>query len=200
MPLPSKAYPGETITNSDGKEYTVIDTSAVDFSGPEVKFGKKTRPMLVKIGKPGEVIYTRPGGHDETPAYTAIGGEAIFINDTPNGTVDAFVPRDSQGNSIGLDILATSYELIGGDIHGDGAYYRPNGKAVPILHEVIDRHSVIKNAYGEGQHAFFSPGATLKCDNGNVSGIDKVAFDFTWKETDALGRILEDGKAGTIER
>lgn len=192
MPLPETAYTKETLHHPNGQSYAVINTKALDFTGPDAGFGRKTRPIKVKIAKPGEMIYTQPDGHDETPAYVATGGECIFINDTPDGAVDTFVPRDAAGTPIGFAILEAGYTLIGGDIHGDGAFYRPVMKQVPILHEAIDRPSVIKNAYGEGQHAFLNEGATLKLDNGNVSGIAKAAFDFTWVRTDAQGRNLDN--------
>lgn len=101
------------------------------------------------------------------------------------------MPRDEQGNDIGQATLDTDYTLLGGDIHGDGATYRPVGRVVPLLHEATDRPSCLKDSYGEGNHAFFSEGATFKGEHGKIRGIDKTAFDHTWSLTDEIGRSLK---------
>lgn len=185
------AYTGETITHSDGIAYQVLDTTRLDFSAEGVVLGKKTKPTLVRAAKAGEVVVTSPGKVEES-RVTAKGGELMFINHLPGGVEDMFIPHDAAGVPNGRQVLDERYELVGGDVNADGAYFRPSGLPNPLLHEVIDRPTVIKDAWGAGSHQFLGEGATLKSEKGRVTGIDKAAFDETWSLTDASGRIVNE--------
>ncbi len=192
------AYTGETIKHSDGIDYAVIDTSKLNFEAPEAVFGKKTKPTLIRIAKVGEEVVTSPGKVEES-RITAKGGEYIFINQLPGGKEDAFIPRDGAGVANGEQVLAEKYELVGGDVNGEGAFFRPKGTPSKLLHEIITKPTVVKDAWGAGSHQFLGEGATLKSEKGRVTGIDKAAFDETWSITDETGRIQNErtGKAAS---
>ena len=199
----TSALTGETVRHSDGVDYAVIDTSRVDFESEAATFGKKTKPTLVRVAKAGEEIITSPGAVEESRTV-AKGGEMIFVNRLPNGKEDAFIPRDGSGVANGQQVLDQRYELVGGDVNGEGALFRPKGAPSRLLHEVVDRPTVIKDAWGPGQHQFLDKGATLKTENGRVTGIDKAAFDETWNITDQAGQVrvsqgIEAGAAQGIE-
>ena len=182
------AYTGELEKHTDGVDYAVLDTTKLDFNAPEATFGKKTKPTLVRVAKPGEEIVTKPGKVEESRTV-ATGGEIIFINELPGGVIDAFIPRDTSGVSNGAQTLEDKYELVGGDINGEGAYFRPKGNPSKLLHEAIEKPTCIKDAWGPGNHQFLGSGATLKQDGAKATGIDKSSFDETWGMTDAAGRI-----------
>ncbi|MDX2073785.1 MAG: hypothetical protein SFX19_05400 [Alphaproteobacteria bacterium] len=193
------AYTGETIQHSDGINYAVVDTSKLNFEAPEAVFGKKTKPTLVRAAKPGEEIVTSPGKVEES-RIVAKGGELIFINQLPGGIEDAFIPRDGSGAPNGQQILDERYEVVGGDINGEGAFFRPKGTPSKLLHEVVTKPTVIKDAWGAGSHQFLGEGATLKSEKGRVTGIDKAAFDETWGITDEAGRIANVRPGKVAER
>lgn len=195
----SSAYTGETIKHSDGVDYAVIDTTRLNFDAPEAVFGKKTKPTLVRVAKAGEEIVTSPGKVEES-RITAKGGELIFINKLPGGVEDAFIPRDVSGAANGQQIVDEKYELVGGDINGEGAFFRPKGTPSKLLHEAVTKPTVIKNAWGAGRHQFLGEGATLKQDKGRATGIDKAAFDETWSITDDAGRILNERSGKVAQR
>ncbi|MFO0389295.1 MAG: hypothetical protein ACK502_06210 [Alphaproteobacteria bacterium] len=179
----------QTIKNSDGVNYTVLDTTKLDFDAPEAVFGKKTKPTLVRTAKPGEEIITSPGKVEES-RITAKGGEVIFVNQLPDGREDAYIPRDANGRPNGQQILNEKYEAIGDDPNGKGALFRPKGSPSKLLPAAITEPTVIKDAWGPGNNQFLDVGATLKLDNGRVTGIDKAAFDETWSITDKAGNIV----------
>jgi hypothetical protein len=184
------AYTGQFVRNSDGQDYEVIDPAKVTFNGPEAGFGKKTKPTLARIARAGEEVVTNPGSIEES-RVTAAGGEAIFINELPGGKRDEYIPRNN-GIANGQQILNERYELIGGDINAEGAYFRPKGAPVQILHEAVIKPTVILDAWGKEQHQFLTNGATLKLQDGRITGIDKAAFDDTWSVTDAGGAKVVD--------
>ena len=144
-------------------------------------------------------IVTSPGKVEES-RVTAKGGEYIFINQLPGGKEDAFIPRDSSGIANGAQILADKYELVGGNINAEGAFYRPKGVPSKLLHEAISKPTVIKDAWGPGSHQFLAEGATLKSENGRVTGIDKAAFDETWSLTDKIGRLQSESAGRAASR
>jgi len=184
-------YSGETIHHTDGIDYAIIDTGKLDFS--KAQFGKKTKPTLVRLAKAGETIVTSPGKAEEI-RYSALGGEVVFVNQLPGGVEDSFVPRTPSGQPNGQEVLDKKYELVGGDLCGEGAFFRPKGAPLRILHEVVVRPTVIIDAYGSGNHQFLGEGATLKKEGEKrPSGIDKAAFDETWSITDKTGRIQPKG-------
>ena len=191
MPMQKVKYTGETIVNAaDGVSYAVIDISSLDFESTEAKWGKKTKPTEVRSANQGEEIITIISGVEES-RYVCNGDEVIFINRLPDGTIDAFVPRDENNVPNGYQILCEKYELVGGKLE-EGAFYRPIAAPSKLLHEIILLPSVLKNAWGEGNHAFLDKGATLKLDSGRVTGIAKAAFDETWSLTDVSGRVLNE--------
>lgn len=172
------AYTGETIRHNDGRVYSVLDTTKIEFESHAVVIGSKTKLTHARAAMPSEVIVTSPGSTEEA-RYTALGGEVVFINLLPNGVEDAYVPRDAEGNANGQAILEQRYTHVAGDLTS-GATYRPNAVPSRLLHEVVDRPTVIKDAWGVGAHQFLDKGATLKADGNRATGIDKAAFDETW--------------------
>lgn len=187
MPLPEQAYTDETERHEDGLDYVVIDTSKLDFTGPNATWGKKVAPTRVRLGRKDDVIETRHGNFVETPPYTVQkDGELIFINPKPDGSLDIYAPTDAQ------EVLARDYKFIGGDVRSeDGATYLPTGRPVRLLKEAVDRRSVVRDAHAPGRHAFLRPGDTLKLDDGRVTGIERRMFKLTWVETDADGNELK---------
>jgi hypothetical protein len=190
----SYAYTGEVIHHPSGQPFAVLDTARLNFDTPEILFGKKITPTKVRVAQPQEEIVTTLGTIEESRTVAA-GGELVFINLLPDGTENAYIPRDANGTPNGAALLEKNYTLIGGDIQGEGAFYRPISAPCKLMHEVIATPTVIAHAWGEGQHQFLEAGATLKYENGRISAIHKHAFDATWSLTDARGRVISEEHA-----
>lgn len=174
------AYTGATIQHTDGKNYAVLDTTKLNFDSPDAAYGKKTKPTEVRIAKPGELVVTIINGVEES-RVTAKDGEPIFINTLPDGKKDTFIPPD------GKKVLAEKYELVSGDPARE-ATYRPKSAPSKILLEAVQKPTVIKDAWGPGQHQFLDAGATLKQDGAKATGIAKAAFNETWSVTNEHGK------------
>ena len=61
-------------------------------------------------------------------------------------------------------------------------FVKSTNKAL-LLVEIIQKPTCIKNAFGKNKHQFLYFGATLKKDikTGQITGIDKNAFNSTWQ-------------------
>ena len=174
------SYTGEIITSPDGEDCAVLDTSKVDFS--RAAQGRKAAKTLVREAKGGEEIHTRNSEGKIESTYTAQKGDAIFIN--LHNFDDVYVPGDKDGSRWQFSELeARGYEVVGDDPENGGVRVK-NTTTAPILHEIIERPTCLKDSWGPGNHAFLYAGATLK-DNGGgrITGIDKEAFDNTWEIT-----------------
>jgi len=62
----SAAYTGETVRHTDGIDYKALDTSKLDFTGADAKWGKKVKPTLIRVAKGGEEVVTNPGKVEES--------------------------------------------------------------------------------------------------------------------------------------
>ena len=177
MSLP---YKEEFISSPDGITCKVLDTDRIDFSAASE--GRKVAVTLVRCATGGERIETKNSeGRIESVCVTKP-GDAIFIN--LNNLDDIYVPGDADGSRWQFkDLAKKGYEIVGEDQEKGGVLVK-RAKTEKILHEIIQQPSCIKNAWGEGQHQFVFPGATLKKDDkGKVTSIDKEAFDATWEIT-----------------
>ena len=195
--LSDKHYKDEFIDNGNGVLCQVIDIAKVAevFETDEIKWGKKTKPILIRTAKAGEVIETVVSAKESH--YVCTGGEAIFINELEGGKLDIFVPRTPENVPSGWDILSKRYEVIGPNDEKGGTYYRPIFAPCKLLHETIGSNSCVMNCWGEGNHAFLYEGATLKQEaDGRITGIDKLAFDQTWSITNKLGKIQTQQEQG----
>jgi hypothetical protein len=196
-------YKDEFINDARGIPHAVIDMDNSNFANdPTATWGMKTSPAFAFRGRAGQRVVTSQGDNVET-AFTCVGGEVVFVNILPpNGKLDAYVPRDKQGNSTGEKILADLYDAISGNFESStGGLYRPKPAPTLILLRVIEKPTVLVDAYGPGQHVFLEPeatlkisGSTLKISGSNVSGINPVAFDATWAVTDAEGNIVQPAR------
>lgn len=180
--MPALPYTESVITNPDGVACRVLDTSKIDFA--DAANGQKTALTLVQLAKGGEEIITRNSAGQIESTYTTQAGDAIFEN--LHNPDDRYVPGNADGTRWQFsDLRAKGYEIVDTENRNGRAYATiRNASQFRILHEVIDQPTCLKDAWGEGQHVFLYPGASLKLnDNGSVSGIDKEAFDNTWKLT-----------------
>ena len=182
----------ENFIEQNGLRYQVLATKRVNFGDDgSCSYGKKTSSTKVWRAAPGDVIVTDHNGTEETPPYTAEGGEVVFCNELPNNRLDVYVPRDQKGVPNGDRILETAYTLISSDLNEGEAYYVPNSTPVKVA-AGIDRLTCLENAYGEGNHQFLKDGDILKQDaSSRVTGIDREAFNFTWSLTDRNGVPLD---------
>ena len=171
-------YKDEWIDNPNGIACRVLDVENVDFSTASI--GRKTAETLVRCAQGGEVIETKNSEGKVESTYTAQPGDAIFVN--LHNTDDIYVPGNDDGSRWQFDELAErGYEFVADDLENNGVRVK-NMAAFKILLEAIDQPTCIKDAWGEGQHAYLFEGATLKLnDDGRITGIDKEAFDATWE-------------------
>ena len=171
-------YRQEWIDNPDGIACQVLDEEAVDFSFAVV--GRKVAETLVRRAQGGEDIETKNSEGQIESVYVAQEGDAIFVN--LHNMDDIYVPGNKDGSRWQYDELESKgYEIVGDDKQNGGIRVK-NTATSRLLVETVIEPTCIKDAWGEGQHAFFFTGATLKLnDNGRVTGIDKEAFDATWE-------------------
>lgn len=177
MELP---YTQEFIQSPDGIACKVLDVAGVDFS--QSIEGRKSVTTLVRCAEGGEHIETKNVEKQVESVYTAKKGDAIFIN--LHNPEDMYVPGNPDGSRWQFkDLTTKGYEITGED-HENGGVLVKSTNVAKLLHEIIQQPTCIKNAWGEGQHQFLFQGATLKQnENGNITGIDKTAFDATWEIT-----------------
>jgi len=174
MSLP---YLDETITSPNGINCRVLDVEQVDFT--TAVQGRKSALTLVRCAMGGEHIETRNSQGKIESVYTARAGDAIFIN--LHNLDDMYVPSNGDGTRWQFGELASKgYDIVGDDTINGGTLIKSN-KTADLLHEAITQPTCIKDAWGQGQHAFLYAGATLKRDGGRITGIDKEAFDNTWE-------------------
>jgi hypothetical protein len=171
-------YKEEHVQSPDGTSCKILDTQAIDFSSAVQ--GRKKTETLVRCATGGERIETKNSEKKIESVYVAKTGDAIFIN--LHNPDDIYVPANPDASRLQFKELASNgYEIIGDD-HANGGVLVKSTQSAKLLHEAIKQPTCIKNAWGEGQHQFLFSGATLKKDNkGNVTGIDKKAFDATWE-------------------
>lgn len=174
MDLP---YLNETIDSPDGIPCAVLDGARVDFT--LAVQGRKRAETLVRRAMGGESIVTRSNKDGKIEStYTACKGDAIFIN--LNNPDDIYVPGNPDGTRWKFSELKTrGYRVVART--PDGVRVKV-AQSFPILHEVVKVPTCIKDAWGKGKHQFIFEGASLKLnDNGNITSIDKTAFDATWE-------------------
>lgn len=170
-------YTDETITSPDGIACRVLDVAQLDFSAAAL--GRKSALTLVRCAAGGEEIETKNSQGQIESVYTARAGDAIFIN--LHNLDDMYVPANADGTRWQFrDLASKGYDIVGDDDINGGTLIKGN-KTAELLHEAIDAPTCIKDAWGQGQHAFLYAGATLKREGGRVTGIDKEAFDNTWE-------------------
>lgn len=170
-------YNAETIVNPAGVACRVLDTVSLNFDG--AVDARKSAPTLVRCAQGGERIETKNSAGEIESVYVATQGDAIFVN--LHNTDDMYVPGNSDGSRWKFqDLAAKGYEVTGEDQEKGGVLIKSVNTA-RVLHEIIKEPTCIKDAWGAGQHQFLFPGASLKVDQGRVTGIDKEAFDATWE-------------------
>lgn len=176
----SLIYREESLVSPDGISCKVLDTDNVDFSAAVE--GRKATETLVRCAVGGEHIETKNSEKRVESVYIAKSGDAIFVN--LHNPDDVYVPGNPDGSRWQFkDLTSKGYEITGDD-HEKGGVLVKSTKTAKLLPESIQQPTCIKNAWGEGQHQFLFTGATLKKDDkGNVTGIDKEAFDATWEIT-----------------
>ena len=166
------------IIEFDEKKFYVIDTEKLDFSN--AKMGIKSKITKVYNARGGEKIITRNKNNEIESVVIAKKNDAIFYNNDS----DMYIPTDSNGNHWKFDKIETyGYKIVKN--HENYVEIQSNNKAL-LLVGCVEKESVIKDAFGKGQHQFLYQGATIKKDikTGAISGIDKVAFESTWKIID----------------
>jgi hypothetical protein len=176
MQLP---YLNETILSPDGVPCEVLDVLHVDFNQAS-SLGRKSAETLVKEAQGGEAIVTKNKEGKTESTYIAQKGDAIFVNlDNPD---DVYVPGNLDGTRWKFsELRQKGYDIISGHPDTRGVRVK-SAKTFKVFPEAVEKPTCIKDAWGAGQHQFLFSGATLKLnDNGQVTGIDKNAFDKTWE-------------------
>lgn len=174
------SYLNEYIKNKDEVICHVIDVDNIDFT--DAYIGRKKTETTVLRANGGELIETVNAEGQVESFYEAKEGDAIFYNNDH----DIYVPRDANGEPWKFGhFLEYGYELVKDEYHlgSNISCVVRSTKESRLLPNVILEPSVIKNAFGEGNHQFLFPGATLKQDieTGRVTGIDGCAFKETWE-------------------
>jgi len=177
------------IVDKDGKTFHLVDTNELKilFStmSDKVKLGKKFKETFVYIAQKGEIISTEHNSVEEA-RYEAKGGEIVF----DNGGGDKFVPRDNAGESNGKIILNEKYQLVSGSLEEGNAKFIPSSPPSKILVGINKDYIRILNPWGENSTQDLPPNSVLKLNGEKVTGIEKDAFEKTWKITDKLGNPL----------
>lgn len=172
----SKAYIDRYIETPDGIRAQILDPSRIDFSNSVM--ARKISKILIEKAVGGEEIVTRNIYGQVETIYTTQPGDAIF--NYPHCLDDRYVPADSIRRRWKYDDV-----LIRDDLNiefSDGCTYLVGGSPCQVLPNVIDRVTCLENLWGQGQHQFLYPGATLVLrDNLQVSGVDQAAFMMGWE-------------------
>lgn len=202
-------YTGKYI-EKDGKHFSVLNVNESGYDFKYAKLGIKSKITKVLLAKGGEKITTTNSKGEVETTVVAEKGDAIFYNNEH----DKYIPADSNGNHWKFaEIENHGYSIVES---GDGfVNIKSNNKGF-LLVGAVDKPCVIENAFGEGQHQFLYPGATLKMDvnTGKITGIDKEAFENTWEvlpeeeykmdkaeyEKNVSGRVLIPGHWNTPAR
>lgn len=172
-------YLDETIASPDGIACRVLDSARVDFTNAAQ--GRKAALTLVCRAEGGENIETKNKEGLVESVYVAKAGDAIFVN--LHNRADTWVPGNTDGTRWQFaGITEHGYEVSGRDSESGGILLKST-KTAALLHEAVQEPTCVKNAWGEGNHAFLYKGATLKLEGDRVTGIDKHAFDNTWEIT-----------------
>ena len=175
--LPSKLPYTDEIIESEGKTYKVIDTAKLEFL--TAKVGVKSKLTKVYCAKGGEKIETTNEKGEVESVVVAEKGDAIFYNNEH----DQYIPAGEDGKHWKYsEIESHGYSI---QEHNDEENYvvvRSNNKAL-LLVGCVEENSAIKNAFGDGKPQYLYEGATIKKDikTGNISGIDRAAFENTWE-------------------
>lgn len=169
----SVEFTGEYI-EKDGEKFPVVDVTKLDFS--DALIGVKSKLTKVYRANGGEKITTRNENGEVESVLVANNGDAIFFNNTN----DIYIPTDSNGNRFKYSQIE-SYGYSIQERTADYVVVRSNNKAL-LLVGCVDQKCAIKDAFGKGQSQFLYEGATIKKDikTGNISGIDRKAFESTW--------------------
>jgi len=175
--LPFKLPYTDEIIESEGKTYKVIDTAKLEFL--TAKVGVKSKLTKVYCAKGGEKIETTNEKGEVESVVVAEKGDAIFYNNEH----DQYIPAGEDGKHWKYsEIESHGYSI---QEHNDEENYvvvRSNNKAL-LLVGCVKENSAIKNAFGDGKPQYLYEGATIKKDikTGNISGIDRAAFENTWE-------------------
>jgi len=177
MTLP---YTSEILQSPDGTECAVLDVLKIDFTN--AARGRKRSETLVREAKGGERIVTvKQGGLIESECV-AEKGDAIFVN--LHDLNDIYIPGNPDGTRWKFDELAErGYEVVATDSENGGVRVK-TAAVFKLLHEAVKKPTCIRDAWGQGNHQFLFPGATLKLnekDGNRVTGINKPDFDGTWE-------------------
>jgi hypothetical protein len=172
------SYTRGVLISPDSITCQILNTAQIDFSNAAL--ARKSAETLVRRAEGGERIITKSTAGRIEHIYTAKAGDAIFIN--LHNPTDTYVPGNADGTRWQFQELEQKGYVITGDDPVNGGIRIKSTETFKILHEVVEKPTCIKNAWGVGQHIFLFAGASLKLHaNGHVSGIDKSAFDNTWE-------------------
>jgi hypothetical protein len=184
-------------TNEHGTKCLVLDTDKIDFSN--AKHARKKATTLVIEAHGGEnTAQIFANGKETQWPYTAQKGDAIFIQgdieaglnfmktgevSETHGPIDVYVPDNAKLSSTGRlqfkDLETEGFEILPPQDWDIGTMVKsPPAK---ILHEANQYWVCITPKKEGGQIKFFPPKSSFKLLDGQVSGINKIAFDETWE-------------------
>jgi hypothetical protein len=190
-----ESYYNGTHRSEDGESYTVLDMKrlydAREQFVNQFSWAQRSEPVYVWRPKAGDAI-TESG----RAAMTAKGGETVFLKklDAHGKNLKIYIPSGSDGplNASALDekynpeIPYEPREVNGDPIlkalpEGATVTVRPPKRLpVPILHEVIDRPTVVLNARGQGKHQYMQLGDSLKFEDGECLPLPKAELATAW--------------------
>ncbi len=108
----SLVYQDKVIQGPDGTSCRALDVSAVTVEGSLE--GRKSSVTLVRCAAGGEDVETKNAAGQVESVYTAVAGDAIFIN--LHNLDDMYVPGNADGTRWKFaDISAKGYEIVGDD-------------------------------------------------------------------------------------
>lgn len=172
---------GEYLPNPQGVMCPVLDVEKLDFS-KAVK-GHKKGLTLARPAREGEFIHETFEDGEETYGYTALEGDAVFVNNPS----DQYVPLALDGSRMKFDNMEENGYRV---VSMDGETALVECPPAEFLVGIVEDHICIRNTWGDEDiltnHQFLSAGATLKRDlHGKITGLDKQGFEM-W-EIEAQG-------------
>jgi hypothetical protein len=189
-------YYGSETHHHEGVDYAVLDAKKLyadhEHFSDQFSTAVRCEPVFVWRPKAGDVIKLSNGSKVE-----ASGNETVFIKKLdpsgtqlkiyipsgtggalPEATLDekyqpelAYFPRNPEADPV-LHVLPAAATVT---------RRAPKPTPVPILHEVIEKPTVILNARGTKNHQYMVAGDSLKFEDGDCLPLPKAELDTAWQ-------------------
>lgn len=182
----SKFYTWEII-KKDGTEYELLDNEKVGelFNNENnIQRGRKTTPTKIRKAIPWEIIptYVKNENWEYVKEGEITAQEWDFVFQNINDEKDTYIPQNFDINEYApknkWDEIEEEYKL-----------FIRKSKPSKLLHEVIQKPTIIIVKKWNNYEQALDVGSTLKLDWDEVTWINKWGFE-AWSITDKEGNIL----------